>query len=186
MNLFEIIISSFALASDAFSVSVSCGISFKNNFIKCAFIYSIFFGIFQGIMPLFGYIFGYHFEDKIIYIDHFVAFGLLCYIGIKMICDSFCKKENNNYEYSIKNALLLAVATSIDAASFGIAYACAYQNTYPYLCFLIICIITFILSFIGFILGKVIGNKFNGISNIFGGIILIFLAFKILFEHLFI
>lgn len=183
MSIFGMIMSGLALASDAFAVSICKGLSLnKVNFKECIIV-GLWFGIFQGIMPILGYLFGIKYESIIIHIDHYIAFILLIYIGIKIILESFNNK-NIDDKLDIKNMLILSIATSIDALVFGIAYACAYQEINGYLLFLIIGSITFILSSIGVFIGNKVGNKINKISMILGGIILILLGIKILLEHL--
>ena len=106
------------------------------------------------------------------------------YIGIKMINESNNEEENNNSDLSIKNILLLGVATSIDALAVGIAYACAYGSNNAILTFTVIAIITFILSLIGVKIGSKFGSKYDKVAQIIGGIILILLGTNILLEHL--
>lgn len=183
MNIFGMLITSLALASDAFSVSICKGLSIKKINLKDCIKVGLWFGIFQGIMPMIGYLFGIKYESIIIHFDHYIAFTLLLYIGIKMILESF--KENNiDDELGFKTMFILSVATSIDALAFGIAYACAYNHSSGSIIFLIISVITFILSSIGVIIGNKIGNKLEKISRFSGGIILILIGIKILLEHL--
>lgn len=180
MNLIEIILVSIALASDAFAIAVCKSLSFNNTNIKNCFKLAISFGIFQGIMPLIGYIFAGIFNN-VIKIDHYISFIILLYIGIKMIKESFDKTTLDN-DLSFKSIIILSIATSIDALCFGIAYSYAYNNTNLYI-FLIIGIITFILSLIGAFIGNKIGHKYEKHSRILGGTLLIIMAFKILLEH---
>lgn len=184
MNIIEIIISSIALASDAFAVSISKGLSLKNNKIKNCFIIALWFGIFQGIMPAIGYIFGTHFEKSIINIDHYIAFSLLIYIGGKMIYETYNNKETINNSIKFKEMLILSIATSIDALSFGLAYSFGYKQKNVILCFSLITLITFLISFIGVKIGNKLGKKFEKISKIIGGIILIILGINVLIDHL--
>ena len=184
MNILEIIISSFALASDAFAVSISKGISICNIKLKHCFKVALWFGFFQFLMSLIGYLFGIYFENIIVNIDHFVSFSLLCYIGIKMIKESFKSDECINNSLSFCEMFMFAIATSIDALSFGIAYSFGYKDVNYFLCFSLIGIITFILSFIGVKLGSKFGSKFESVAKMIGGIILILLGFNVLLDHL--
>ena len=181
MNIFEIILTSFALALDAFTVSICKGITISTNKIKKSIIISSYFGFFQSLMTLIGYLFGNYFYNLIINIDHWIAFICLVIIGINMIVESF---NENNIDDSIKfnKMLFLSLATSIDALVIGITLSLFKINIL--LIILIIGLITFILSIIGVIFGNEIKNKFNIKSEILGGIILILLGIKILFEHL--
>lgn len=183
MSIIEIIIVSLGLAADAFAVSICKGLSLKKITIKESLIVGLWFGLFQGIMPLIGYLLGISFESVIILIDHWVAFILLLYIGCKMLYESF-KNEKVDSSLRFKSMIILAIATSIDALAFGIAYVCAYGSKDATICFLSIGIITFITSFIGVKIGNKFGNKFEKISKVVGGIILISLGIKILIEHL--
>lgn len=184
MTIIEIIIISISLAADAFAISICKGLSVSKLKIKDAIKCGIWFGVFQGLMPLIGYLLGYKFEKIIMNIDHWVAFILLFYIGLNMLLDSFKKEEDIREDFSIKTMFTLAVATSIDALAFGIAYVFAYGSSNSILCFLMIGIITFILSTIGVYIGNKFGNKFEKISKIIGGSLLILLGLKILLEHL--
>lgn len=183
MNLLEIFIVSLALAADAFAISVCKGLSSNKISLKNSLYIAFMFGLFQMIMPFIGYFLGNIFSNIINTIDHYVAFILLFFIGINMIKESYNNDETINDSFSFKNILLLSIATSIDALSYGIVYSISYIYNYI-LCFIIIGIITFITSFIGSYIGNRLGNKFNKVSRIVGGIILIIIGFKILIEHL--
>ena len=184
MNILQILLISVGLAADAFAVSVIKGLSIKNISLKDTFKLAICFGLFQGIMPAIGYLLGSTFENVITSIDHYVAFVLLGFIGIKMIIEAFDDKKNDNKDLSIKSVLLLGIATSIDALAVGIAYVCAYGSYNAFLTFTMIAIITFILSIIGVKIGSKFGSKYGKIAEIIGGIILILLGTNILLEHL--
>lgn len=183
MNIIEIIIASFALAADAFAVSICKGLSYKKINLKSCLRIGLFFGMFQGLMPLLGYFFGSVFEKYIEAIDHWIAFGLLLYIGISMIKDAY-KKEEIKDDDSLKNIIILSIATSIDALTYGIAYYYGYGENNMILAFTSIGIITFILSSLGVYIGNKFGNKFEKTSRIIGGIVLIALGIKILIEHI--
>lgn len=183
MDILQILLISVGLAADAFAVSVVKGLSVKNISVKDTIKLALCFGTFQGIMPLIGYLLGSAFEKIIVNVDHYVAFVLLGFIGIKMIVESNNEEENNS-DLSIKNILLLGVATSIDALAVGIAYACAYGSNNAILTFTVIAIITFILSMIGVKIGSKFGSKYDKVAQIIGGIILILLGTNILLEHL--
>ncbi len=183
MNILQILLISVGLAADAFAVSIVKGLSVKNITFKDSIKLAIFFGLFQGIMPLIGYLLGSTFESIITNIDHYVAFVLLGFIGVKMIIESF-NDEKSNSDISIKSILLLGIATSIDALAVGIAYVCAYGSYNAGLTFLMIAVITFILSIIGVKVGSKFGSKYSKIAGLVGGIILILLGTNILLEHL--
>lgn len=181
MNLFDIILTSLALASDAFAVSICKGIIIKKNKKKKTLIIASYFGIFQGLMTLIGYLFGSIFYEIIVSFDHWIAFVFLSIIGINMIIESF-KSEQFSDSINFKEMIFLSVATSIDALVVGITLSLFSLNII--LAIIIITLITFLLSFIGVLFGSKIKEKINVKLEMIGGIILILLGFKILFEHL--
>lgn len=182
MSIVEIIILAIGLAMDAFAVSICKGLACNKSVGKKALIAGLYFGLFQAIMPLIGYLLGSQFEHLIKNVDHWIAFGLLLILGIKMIIEAFKKEENLDDSFSFKVMIVLALATSIDALAVGITFSVL--NTSIYLAILIIGVITFILSFIGVKLGNLFGSKFQKTAQIIGGIILILIGVKILLEHL--
>ena len=171
MNLIEIIIIAVSLAMDAFAVSICKGLSMQKIEFKNALIVSSYFGIFQALMPLFGYIFCYYI-DGITRIDHFVSLILLSIIGLSMIHESFSNKEIDA-QFDFKTMFILSI---------GITFAFLSVNIFKSI--ILIGIITFVLSFIGVLIGNKFGNKYGNIAELMGGIILILMGIKILFEHL--
>lgn len=182
MTILELIVLAVGLSMDAFAVSICKGLEIKyinyNKSIKIA----LYFGLFQGLMPLIGFYLGNIFKDVIINVDHWLAFGLLCFIGINLIKDSASATEDINDNTDFKSMIILSLATSIDALAVGITFSALKINILKAIT--IISITTFILSFIGTIIGKKLGNKINKLSKVFGGIILIVIGIKILVEHL--
>ena len=140
------------------------------------------FGIFQAIMPFFGYLFGNLFKDMIINYDHWIIFVLLNIIGLNMIIESFNKENTSIDDTGFKNMLMYSLATSIDALSIGITFSFLKVNIITSC--ILIGIITYMLSFIGVIIGSKFGTKYDKISTIIGGLFLIILGIKILLEHL--
>lgn len=183
MGLMELSLIGISLAMDAFAVSICKGLTIKKNIIKKGIIIGIYFGIFQGLMPLTGYILGNTFEKLITGIDHWIVLIFLSVIGFNMIKDSL-KKEKENYDDKIdlKTMIPFAIATSIDALAVGITFSFLKVNIISTV--LLIGIITFIICFIGVIIGSKFGNKYEKKSQIVGGIILILIGIKILLEHL--
>jgi putative Mn2+ efflux pump MntP len=183
MNYIEIILIAVSLASDAFAISICKGLSIKKYDNKKGIIIGAYFGIFQGIMPIIGYLLGYTFKDLIINIDHWIAFVLLCSIGLNMIRESlFNNEEKENDKLDIKTMLPLSIATSIDALVIGITLS--FLKTNILISSLIITIITFILSILGAYIGNKFGTNYKNKSVFLGGIILILMGIKILLEHL--
>ena len=185
MGIFELLLLSIGLGMDAFAVSVCKGISMKKIDWKKACIIGLYFGGFQALMPVIGYFFGTSFQSIITNIDHWVAFVLLGIIGGKMIQEAFQKdkdEEEYNSDVSVKTMLILSVATSIDALAVGITFA--FLNVNLLLAITFIGLITFVLSVVGTKIGNRFGDKYKGKAEFIGGIILILIGFKILFEHL--
>lgn len=174
------------LAMDAFAVSITNGIIIEKIKLRYAFRIALSFGLFQAIMPLIGWYGGLSFRAYIEAIDHWIAFALLAYIGSKMIYDSLkSETEDDNVcrERSCLNPrvlLLMSIATSIDALAVGITFAII--NVSIFIPIVIIGIITFIFCFTGIYIGKKAGHFFENKIEIFGGLILIIIGFKILIE----
>lgn len=185
MGLVEIILIAVSLAMDAFAVSICKGLSMKKMDWKKAIIIGLYFGLFQGGMPLIGYLLGVGFEESIKFIDHWIAFGLLAFIGGNMIKEALSKKEEDDEvddKVDFKTMVVLAVATSIDALAVGVTFAFLEVNII--LAVSLIAIITFVLSCIGVKLGNVFGDKYEKKAELAGGIVLILIGLKILLEHL--
>ncbi len=182
MSVAEIFIIAVGLSMDAFAVAVCKGLSLYKMKPKHAVITGLYFGGFQALMPLVGYLLGKQFEDLITSIDHWIAFALLGIIGINMIRESRGCADELNDSLTPKTMLPLAVATSIDALAVGITFAFLKVNIVYSVSF--IGVITFILSCIGVKIGSIFGAKFKSIAELVGGIILILMGTKILLEHL--
>ena len=182
MGILELVLIAVGLAMDAFAVAVCKGLSMKKMEWKKAVVIGAYFGGFQGLMPLIGYILGIGFEDKIKSIDHWVAFGLLLFIGFNMIKEAFEKKEETDDRIDFKTMIVLAIATSIDALAIGVTFAFLSVNILVAIS--LIGIITLILSIIGVKIGNTFGDKYERKAEFAGGLILILLGIKILLEHL--
>lgn len=183
MGIIEIFFIGIGLAMDAFAVSVCKGLSMKKINWNKAIIIALYFGIFQALMPIIGYLLGSTFETLVKSIDHWISFILLVLIGGNMIREAL-EKEKNTIDDSInfKTMIILAIATSIDALTIGITFA--FLKTNIFLASLLIGLITFIMSLVGVTIGNKFGDKYDKIAEITGGIILILLGLKILLEHL--
>ena len=181
MSNIELLLISIGLAMDAFAVAVCKGLAMKKFELKNVLKVGIYFGVFQALMPTFGYVLGKNFENLIVSIDHWIAFILLLILGINMIRETF-KDEEVNDNFDIKTMIPLAIATSIDALAIGITFAFLRVNIFEAV--LLIGIITMVMSFLGCIIGKKFGDKFEKKAQILGGIILILIGVKILLEHL--
>ena len=192
MSLIELFIIALGLSMDAFAVSICKGLSIKKIKFKDALIVGLYFGIFQGGMPLIGYVLGVQFQDKITSFDHWIAFILLSIIGLNMIKESRQKESNDpnpsdNIEGTknplhFKEMIVLAIATSIDALAVGVTFAFLNVDIVPAVSF--IGIITLTLSMVGVKIGNIFGTKYKSKAELAGGIILIGMGIKILIEHL--
>ena len=186
MTLTELLLISVGLAMDAFSVSVCKGLSMKKLNLKGGIITALFFGVFQGVMPMIGYFLGSRFANVISSFSHWVSFGLLAFIGGKMIYEAIKgdDEEENDREYclDIKELFLLAIATSIDALAVGIVFAA--EKTDLLFSVTMIGVITFALSLAGVFIGHRFGSRYEKKAEIAGGIILILIGLKLLLEGL--
>ena len=184
MGIIEIILIAVSLAMDAFAVSICKGLSMIKMDWKKAIIIGLYFGIFQGGMPLIGYFLGVGFEESIKFIDHWIAFGLLAFIGGNMIKEALSKNDEDEVDDSVdfKTMIVLAIATSIDALAVGVTFA--FLNVNILLAVALIGIITFVISCIGVKLGNVFGDKYEKKAELAGGVVLVLIGLKILLEHL--
>ena len=183
MGFIEILVIGIGLAMDAFAVSICKGLSMKKLSLKKMVIIAGYFGFFQAIMPVIGFLGGKGFEEFVVSIDHWIAFALLLIIGINMIRDVFEEEEEANDDIGVKTMAILAIATSIDALAVGVTFAFLHINIWTSA--IVIGVVTFIMSVIGVIIGNKFGNKFEKHAKFFGGTILILIGIKILIEHLF-
>lgn len=181
MGLWELFVIAVGLSMDAFSVAVCKGLSVCQIKKKQVVTVGLYFGMFQGGMPLIGYLLGTGFRDTIQSIDHWIAFILLSLIGINMIRESGGEAENLDACFDFKTMLPLAVATSIDALAVGVTFAFLKVEIVPAVCF--IGVVTFVLSCIGVIIGNRFGCKYKSKAELAGGIVLILMGIKILAEH---
>lgn len=180
--MFEVLLLSFALAMDAFAVSIGLGVKRKEFDKMLALKAALFFGIFQALMPFIGHMASLGVGSLIESIDHWVAFLLLSLIGGKMLYESF--GENTEDEISIitnKVLLILAIATSIDAMAAGFTLNLLDFN--PYISMIIIGVVTFLFSFVGVYIGSKGGSFLEDKAEKLGGVVLIGIGVKILVEH---
>ena len=188
MGLLELFILAVGLSMDAFAVSVCKGLSVPRAGAGECCIAGGWFGGFQALMPLLGYLLGSQFKNYITSVDHWIAFVLLLIIGVNMIREALgkeedgevCPKEENPFAF--KTMLMLAVATSIDALAVGITLAFLNVALIPSVTF--IGVTTFVISAIGIRIGNLFGMKYKAKAELAGGVILICIGLKILLEHL--
>ncbi len=182
MRIWELALIAVGLSMDAFAVAVCKGLSTPKVERKHAGIVGLYFGGFQVLMPLLGYLLGSRFRVWIESMDHWIAFILLAMIGLNMIRESRGEAEQVDASLSVKAMVPLAVATSIDALAVGISFAFLNVNIVPAV--LLIGAITFVLSALGVKLGNVFGMKYKSKAELWGGVVLILMGLKILLEHL--
>lgn len=177
--MIEVLLLSLALSMDAFAVSISLGVKEKQNIKIVAIKAGLFFGIFQALMPLVGYLGGVGLREYIFGYDKIIASVLLFIIGFKMIYESFSNNiEDEIFIVSNKILLTLAIATSVDAMAAG--FSLHLLSLSPFVSIIIIGFITFIMSILGVYLGSKGGEKYENKAEILGGAILIIIGFKIL------
>lgn len=186
MGIGEIIFIGVGLSADAFSVAVCKGLNMRKLNLKHGYIIALFFGVFQAVMPLIGYLLGTGFSSYIEAIDHWIAFVLLAFIGGKMTVEAIRDKGDDEEEKSdalnLGELTVMAVATSIDALAVGITFAFLDVKIIPAAA--IIGVTTFALSLAGVLIGNKFGAKYKNKAELAGGIILILIGLKILLEHL--
>lgn len=187
MSIFELFVLAVGLSMDAFAVSVCKGLSMKKiTFGKMALV-GLWFGGFQALMPLIGYLLGVNFSKYVTSVSHWIAFALLLIIGGNMIREALSKGEEEELDESLgfKVMLIMAIATSIDALAVGVTFAFMKLSvTKLIFAFVFIGVTTFSLSAGGVKLGNVFGAKYEKKAEFAGGLILIILGTKILLEGL--
>lgn len=185
MNLLEIVVIAMGLSMDAFAVSITLGLSAKNPTPRDVIIPGVFFGTFQALMPLTGYLTGILFAGGIQGLAPWVAFVLLGLIGGKMVKGSLSKDKGEPKESKslLIKMLVLSIATSIDALAVGVTFAFFRVNIVKAV--LIIGFTTFLVSMAGVKIGGIFGARHKSKAEFFGGAILVLLGAQILIAHLF-
>ena len=188
--LIELVLIGLALAMDCFAVSVASGVVVRKHKTGTILRMAFLFGLFQALMPVLGWLLASRFQSAIEAYDHWIAFGMLAFIGGKLIVESFKEEDAKTFDpEGFKQQVLLAVATSIDALAVGVTFACTGYADFGSL-ILPVCIIgllSFLMSVLGFCLGVRWGDAVNKKVHpeLLGGLILIAIGIKILIEHLF-
>ena len=184
MGLMELFLIAVGLSMDAFAVAVCKGLAQRTVNLGQMALVGLWFGGFQMLMPLLGYLCASMFSEYITNFDHWVAFFLLVAIGISMIAEAFKKDEEKKETnpFSFMTMLIMAVATSVDALAVGITFA--FLDVNIWVATALIGATTFILSAVGVKVGNVFGAGKKNIAEIAGGVILILLGVKILLQHL--
>lgn len=186
MGFLALLLTGIGLSMDAFAVSICKGLCMRQIRWGQAFVIALFFGFFQAVMPVIGWALGSSFSACIEPVDHWIAFALLAAVGAKMLWDAFHEDDEapdcGPEKLDLRELLLLALATSIDALAVGISFALLSVNIAE--AALIIGLVTFAFSFVGVAIGYKFGSRFNKGASIVGGVVLIAIGVKILLEHL--
>lgn len=187
MGIAELLLIAVGLSMDAFAVSICRGLGMRRLNLRTAAVLALFFGCFQALMPLVGWALGSQLMWFIAPVDHWVAFVLLAFIGGKMLWEAFheddegCGCEDTS-AIDLREFLVLAVATSIDALAAGISFAALNVDIVASVS--LIGVITFALSFVGVAVGHFFGARYERPASVVGGVVLILIGLKVLLEHL--
>lgn len=189
MSTFDIVFLAFALAMDCFAISIVSGVIIRKRIWRIILQMSILFGLFQALMPFIGWLGTNYFSEYLEAIDHWIAFGLLLFLGGRMIKESFEPEEEVHFSPGKLSAqFLLAVATSIDALAVGISFACLGYRSMNQLALPLVAIgfVSFLMGIVGNLLGirfgRAIEKKLR--PELLGGVVLIFIGCKILLTHM--
>ena len=187
MGIAELLLIAVGLSMDAFAVSICRGLGMRRLNLRTAAVLALFFGCFQALTPLVGWALGSQLMWLIAPVDHWVAFVLLAFIGGKMLWEAFheddegCGCEDTS-AIDLREFLVLAVATSIDALAAGISFAALNVDIVASVS--LIGVITFALSFVGVAVGHFFGARYERPASVVGGVVLILIGLKVLLEHL--
>lgn len=185
MPLWSLFLIALGVSADAFAVALGKGLHMRQLNYRHAAIIAVTFALFQVVMPLLGWFIGTQFQQFITEVDHWVAFALLALIGGKMLWDAIRGGEDDDEDddrLRVRQLLLLALATSIDALAVGVSFA--FLDVSIVQALIVIGITTLVLTFVGVLVGHRAGLRFRGPAEIVGGVILILIGVKILFDHL--
>ena len=184
MGITELFVVAVGVSMDAFAVSICKGLSVSKVRSSYIFKTALWFGGFQALMPLLGYLLGISFADLVSEVDHWIAFALLGYIGGSMIKESFDKDSCElSPDFSFRTMLAMAVATSIDALAVGVSFA--FLRVDIFVAIMIIGVVTAAFSCVGILVGHLFGCRYKSKAELVGGIILIIIGLRILLTHLF-
>ena len=185
MSLWELFIIAVGLSMDACAVSICKGLSVKKVTLGHAATCGGYFGAFQALMPVIGFVLGVQFKDLITGIDHWIALILLGLIGANMIREALSGDEEEvDCSFCFRAMIPLAVATSIDALAVGVTFAAMDIGSKIVFAVIFIGVVTFVLSAIGVKIGNLFGMKFKSKAELFGGVVLVLMGLKIFLEDL--
>jgi len=184
MTFVTLFLIAIGVSADAFAVALGKGLGMRRLNYRHAIIIALSFGVFQALMPLVGWLLGTQFQSLITSVDHWIAFGLLVIVGGKMLYEAFFSKDDEEEDdgLRVRELVVLSFATSIDALAVGISFAFLEVDIVPAI--LLIGAATAVLSFAAVLIGHRAGTRFKRPAEIAGGLILIGIGTKILFDHL--
>lgn len=187
MSILEVWLTALALAMDSFTVAITAGLILKRVRLRHFLTIAFFFGAFQALMPLVGWAGSLYFHKFIEHFDHWVAFAILVFLGIKMIREGIQGDEEHSFDPTkLGTVLVLAIGVSIDALAVGISFTCIGMDTFGVIAFPLVAIAlaSFVLALGGCFIGSLMGSKLKFPVEPLGGAVLILLGIKILCEHL--
>ena len=185
MTFGALILIAVGVSADAFAVALTKGVHMRRFDLRHALIIAVTFGVFQAVMPLVGWMLASQFAAYITGIDHWIAFGLLFLIGARMLWEAIIAKPDTDADFDrlrVRQLLLLALATSIDALAVGITFAFIPVSIVPAI--LLIGLVTAVFAFLGVFVGRRVGARLGRPAEIVGGLVLIGIGTRILFDHL--
>jgi putative Mn2+ efflux pump MntP len=193
VSILTLLLIALGVSADAFAVAIGKGLSMRTFHARTALILAVCFGAAQALMPLLGWLLGTQLEQLITEVDHWIAFGLLAAVGAKMLHEALADAEGEDPGSSAgtdrtttliapKELVVLSVATSIDALAVGISLA--FIDVSITQAVLLIGSVTFLLTFAGVAVGQRVGAQFRKPAEVAGGLVLIGIGVKILFDHL--
>ena len=187
MTLLEIFLVGVGLSMDAFAVAICKGLAMPRVNRKRTLLIGLYFGVFQAVMPLTGWLLGSQFARHVTKMAPWIAFVLLAWIGGSMIRESLSEKEEEEHaepgELRHRELLLLAIATSIDALAVGVSFSMVELTVSIYAAAALIGCTTFAISVAGVFVGNLFGARYKNRAEFVGGAILILIGLKILLEH---
>ena len=191
MSFFSLLFLAVGLSMDAFAVAICKGLALKKIQLRHAVIVGLWFGGFQGLMPMAGYFLGTQFERFVSAVAPWVAFGLLLLIGLNMIREALSgKEEETDASLDVREMFMLAVATSIDAFAVGVSYAMvpvrillAGDTANALLACGLTAVTTFAISALGVKIGSIFGTRYQKRAVLAGGATLILIGLQMLLKH---
>lgn len=186
MPFWTLLLLAVGVSADAFAVALGKGLALRVSVLKGALVLSIAFGVSQALMPLLGWLLGSAFADTIAPFDHWIAFGLLAIVGGKMLWEAIAAGDEDAPDsedgFSVREVVLLSIATSIDALAAGVSLTVFDISIWWAIA--VIGLVTFVLSFVAVLIGHRVGTRFRRPAEIVGGLVLIGIGVGILIEHL--